>query len=471
MPAKKSISRRPLVAIVGRPNVGKSTLFNRLVGQRRAIESDIPGTTRDRLYDLTTMGDHQVLLVDTGGLEMGHKGDTLEANVQEQSELAMEGADVIVFVVDVREDPTAEDFHAADLLRRSKKPVVLVANKCDNPRMEEQRFNLYELGFGEPIPVTALHSFGVDELEERVSAELKRLKFKPFDAEKDREPGRIRIAFLGRPNVGKSTLVNALFGKKRVVVSEVPGTTRDSTEIPFEYNGHAYTLVDTAGIRRRGTIEPGIEKYSILRTLQSMDSADICVLLLDFEEGVTNQDCHVSQYILEQKKGLILVVNKMDLADPAKKEQAEHMFVHELKKEMVYLPWAPVVFTSGLERRNIFPILDLSAEIYEERQRQIPKNDLKVWLRGAIEKHPPTSSRGKHRFTVLDVEQDAVEPPTFVFTCNWPEIMHFSYGRYLENELRETFGFVGTALRLIFRKPTEKAFKKRREDQDEQEEQ
>ncbi|QQR54974.1 ribosome biogenesis GTPase Der [Candidatus Peregrinibacteria bacterium] len=453
-----------VVAIVGRPNVGKSTLFNRLVGKRRAIESNIPGTTRDRLYDKTLIDDYEVLLVDTGGLELGKEGESIEASVQEQSHIAIDGADVILFVVDVREDPTAEDFHAADLLRKSKKPVLLVANKCDNPRFEEQRYNLYELGFGEPIPVTALHSFGIDELESRVGDELKDQGFERDEKAAKPHEERIRIAFLGRPNVGKSTMVNALFGKKMVVVSDVPGTTRDATEIDFEYKDFKFTLVDTAGIRRRGKIEQGIEKYSILRTMQSVDEADICVLMLGFDEGITNQDCHVSQYILEQKKGLILVVNKMDLVDPKKRDQGEHMFVHRLKTKMAYLPWAPVIFASALERRNIFQVLELSAEISEERRKTVPTKDLRVWLQLALDKHPPNMSRGKHRFTVSSVEQVSTQPPTFVFRCNWPEVMHFSYGRYLENGLRETFGFVGTALKLIFRKPGDEGKQHRKDE-------
>lgn len=458
-----------VVAIVGRPNVGKSTLFNRLIGKRRAIESSIPGTTRDRIYDKVLIEDYEVLMVDTGGLELGREGDTIEASVQEQSKTAIDGADVILFVVDVREDPTAEDFHAADLLRKSKKPVILVANKCDNPRFEDLRYNLYELGFGEPIPVTALHSFGVEELESRIAEELKELDFETVGEDlqsAQKSSGRTRIAFLGRPNVGKSTMVNALFGKKMVVVSEVPGTTRDSTEVDFEYKDYKFTLVDTAGIRRRGKIEQGIEKYSILRTMQSVDEADVCVLMLNFEEGITNQDCHVSQYILEQKKGLILVVNKMDLVDPNKKDQAEHMFVHRLQTKMAYLPWAPVIFASALERRNIFQLLEQSHDIAEERQKWVPKDELKVWLQMALDKHPPNMSRGKHRFVINAVKQVTIEPPTFVFECNWPEIMHFSYGRYLENGLRETFGFIGTAIKLIFRKPGSGLRHRKDEEQD-----
>lgn len=448
-----------VVAIVGRPNVGKSTLFNRIIGKRRAIESDIPGTTRDRLYNSVDIEGYRVMVVDTGGLEL-KAGSDIEANVQEQSKTAIEGADIIVFVVDVREELTAEDFHAAQLLRKSKKPVILVANKCDNPKFEELRFNLFELGFGEPIPLTALHSFGIDELESRIAEDLKSEGFEK-DQEIISDENRIRMVFLGRPNVGKSTMVNALFGKKMVVVSEIPGTTRDATEIPFEYKDNAFTLVDTAGIRRRGRIEPGLEKFSILRSMQSVEQADICVLLIDAVEGVTKQDCHVSEYILEQRKGLILVVNKIDMFKDKEREDREHMLVHELQNSMAYLPWAPVIFASGLERRNIFQVLELAMEITEERRRVVPETDLRVWLNQALKKHPPRGARGKHRFNVISVEQVDILPPTFVFYCDWPEIMHFSYGRYLENELRAQFGFNGTCIRTFFRKPSERGSKRK----------
>jgi len=452
-----------VIAIVGRPNVGKSTLFNRLIGKRKAIESKVPGTTRDRIYDSVDLGGFNVMMVDTGGLEVGKLGGDIESNVQEQSRTAIEGADIILFVVDVREELTSEDFHAAELLRKSKKTVVLVANKCDNPKFEDQRFNLYELGFGEPVAVTALHSFGFDDLEDRIVEELKALKFEPQEGYRKHE-GRIRITFLGRPNVGKSTMVNALFGKKMVVTSAVPGTTRDSSEIPFEYKGTAFTLVDTAGIRKRGRIEQGIEKYSILRAMQSIDETDVCVLMLDFDEGVTKQDCHVSAYVLEQKKGLILVMNKVDQFKGKEREDREHMAIHELQKAMDYVPWAPLVFTSALERKNIFQVLELAIEISEQRKREVPKEQLDIWLQLALKKHPPRGSRGKQRFNVLGVEQVDILPPTFVFSCNWPEIMHFSYGRYLENELRSQFGFGGTSLRLIFRKPGDHGGRKWKKD-------
>ncbi len=452
-----------VVAIVGRPNVGKSTLFNRLLGKRKAIESSVPGTTRDRIYEKMPVGPFEVLMVDTGGLELGKSQGSMEANVQEQSKTAIEGADLILFVVDVREDLTAEDFHAAEILRKSKKKVLLVANKCDNPKFEDLRYNLFELGFGEPVPVAALHSMGVYELEDAMQEALEEIGTS-VESEKKSE-GRLRIAFLGRPNVGKSTMVNALFGKQRVVVSEVAGTTRDATEVDFDYDGHPFTLIDTAGMRRRGKVEAGIEKYSILRTMQSVDEADVCVVMVDFSEGVMNQDAHVCEYILEQKKGLILVANKSDAIEPEKKEQAEHMFIHALKDKMAFLPWAPVVFASGMERRNIFNILEIALQIEAERNRILPKQDLAVWLQMALDHHPPKGVRGKHKFAILGVKQDGVKPPTFVFTCNWPEIMHFSYGRYLENELRARFGFIGTPLRFIFRKPSDRGPRRDREEE------
>lgn len=441
-----------IVAIVGRPNVGKSTLFNRLLGKRKAIESSVPGTTRDRIYETMNIGEYEVLMVDTGGLELGKSEGSIEANVQDQSKVAIDGADVILFVVDVRADPTAEDFHAAELLRKSKKKVILVANKCDNPHYEELRYNLYELGFGEPVAVAALHSMGIFELEDAIEESLKEQGFEKGERQAQSN-GRLRIAFLGRPNVGKSTMVNALFGKQRVVVSEVAGTTRDSTEVDFEYDGYPFTLVDTAGMRRRGKVEPGIEKYSILRTMQAVDNADVCVVMVDFSEGVMNQDAHVCEYILERKKGLFLVANKVDIIDADEREQAEHMFIHALKEKMAFLPWAPVVFASALERRNVFNILEIAMQIQEQRNRVIPKQELAVWLQMALDRHPPKGMRGKHKFAVLGVKQDGVQPPTFIFSCNWPEIMHFSYGRYLENELRAHFGFIGTPLRLLYRKP------------------
>lgn len=449
-----------VIAIVGRPNVGKSTIFNRLLGKRQAIESNIPGTTRDRLYGKFDVNGIKVILVDTGGLET-KTGNDIETNVQEQSKIAIDGADVIVLVVDVRSDLTSDDFYAAELLRKSKKPVILVANKCDNAVYEEQRYNLFELGFGEPLALSALHAVGLDDLEDEMEIELKALHFEPEDLQVEKEG--IRIAFLGRPNVGKSTMINGILGKNEVVTSEVPGTTRDATEIPFEYKGNKFVLIDTAGLRRRGDIEKGLEKYSALRALQALELADICVLLINFEEGVTNQDCHISEFILEQNKGMILALNKIDIVKGEELDEMENRSIYQLKKDMPYLPWVSLVFTSGLQKKNLGKILDLALQIEAERNKILPQQDLDVWLDSALRKHPSNASRGKRKFEIVNVEQIDTNPPVFLFTCKWPEIMHFSYYRYLENSIRDAFGFGGTGMKLIFKKdgdPMSRRFKK-----------
>ena len=442
-----------VVAIVGRPNVGKSTLFNRIIGKRSAIESEIAGTTRDRLMHPYNLNGIKTLLVDTGGLELDKESGTIEGDVQKQSRLAIDGADLIVFMVDIQSELTSEDYHAADMLRKSKKPVLFVANKCDSSHLEEKQYHLYELGFGEPILLSAIHGEGISALLSKSEKELTKQGFEPAQ-EGEEDDGRIKIAFLGRPNVGKSTMINALFGKERVVVSEVAGTTRDATHIPFEYEGEPFTLIDTAGIRRRGKIEKGIEKYSVLRTLQSAAEADIAVLMMDFEEGLTSQDMHVSEAILNEKKGLILVVNKTDILPSDEAENRKHYLFRVLKNKMAYVPWAPLVFTSAKERKYIFEILNLSIEINKERRKTISDEKMAIWLEQTLAAHPPKGRKGKREFNVLRARQVDSNPPVFLFYCDWPQYMHFSYERYLENRLRESFGFRGTALELKFKRQT-----------------
>ena len=440
----------PVVAIVGRPNVGKSSLFNRLVGKRRAIESSVSGTTRDQISHKVLFHDYETLLVDTGGLEFEADGD-IEEDVQAQARAAIIGADVIIFVLDVMHDPTASDFHAADILRKSGKPCVMVANKCDHlSRLEEHVFNFYELGFGEPVAVSAIHGTGLDALRESVQKELKGLDFVPHsEAPKSKFEG-LKLAFVGRPNVGKSSFVNAIFGKEKVIVSDVPGTTRDAVEVPFTYNDHDYVLVDTAGIRRRGKVEKGIEKYSVLRSLQSVDEADVVVLVIDAEEGVRAQDLHVCEFVLNENKGLVIVLNKMDLFED--QEKARGRLTRLLRHRMAFVPWAPVVFTSAKDRKNLFPVLEIAYQIGEERKREVSQQELDYWLDMATEKHSLAGGQGKRRAKVTAVRQVATEPPTFVFKSDWADRMHFSYPRYLENSLREQFGFTGTSIRLIFTK-------------------
>lgn len=448
----------PVVAIVGRPNVGKSSLFNRLVGKRYAIESPLSGTTRDSISYPVDLHEHRVLMVDTGGLMLETHED-LEADIQAQAQAAIQGADVIVFVVDATEDLTSHDFHAADLLRRSGKPCVMVANKCDHlQRLEEKTFNLFELGFGEAVAVSAVHGTGTDALEDALDEQLNALHFPrnlSLEGTADQPSSAIRLAFVGRPNVGKSSLVNALFGKEKVLVSDIPGTTRDAVETPFHYKDQSFVFVDTAGLRRRGRIERGIEKFSVLRSFQAIDDADVVVLILDGMEGLAAQDLHVCEFILQQNKGLIVVMNKVDLFEDA--EADRERFTQHLRQRMAFVPWAPVVFTSALKRKNIFAVLDLAVEIFAERGKKIPALALRAWLEEAVSRHALAGGKGKQRVKVKSVEQHGVCPPTFVFVVEHPEWMHFSYQRYLENSLRERFGFVGTGIKLIFVREAEKS--------------
>lgn len=439
----------PVVAIVGRPNVGKSSLFNRLVGKRHAIESVISGTTRDIVSRRVKFFDQEVLLVDTGGLEIDSDGD-IEADVQSQARTAIEGADLVVFVVDVRTDLTASDFHAANLLRKSGKACVMVANKCDHvSSLEEKTFNFYELGFGEPVAISAIHGTGLDKLKTDVLAGLGDLG---LFTEGEPEPPQegIRLSFVGRPNVGKSSLINALFGKSKVIVSDVPGTTRDAVETPFEYEGDSFVLIDTAGVRKRGKVEKGIEKYSVMRSLQAIEDSDICVLVIDGSDGVRAQDLHVVEFVLEQGKGLIVVVNKIDTFED--QEKMRYRYAGLLRKRMAFVPWAPVVFTSAKKRTNIIPLLQVAKQIDEARHIEVDAKGLAFWLDEVIEGHVPSGGRGIKRSEVLGVEQTGVNPPAFTFKVRHPDKLHFSYVRYLENRLRESFGFEGTSIKIGFKK-------------------
>lgn len=439
----------PVVAIVGRPNVGKSSLFNRLVGKRKAIESEIAGTTRDVVSQRITFLNQEMILVDTGGLELDAEGGSIEEDVQAQARAAIVGSDLVVLVLDVRQDPTSGDFHAVELLRKSGKPCIVVANKADNqPSLEERAFNFYELGFGEPIAVSAIHGTGIDLLHERVEQHLTELG---FNAVPEPKTDGLRLCFVGRPNVGKSSLVNALFGKEKVIVSEIPGTTRDAVEIPFEYEGAHFILVDTAGIRRRGRIDAGIEKFSVMRSFQAIADSDVVVLVVDAEEGLKSQDLHVCEFVLQESKGLIVVVNKMDVFEDYEKNKDR--IAHKLQHRMAFVPWAPVVFTSALERRNLFPILQLARSIGEERVRSLTPQEINIWLAEAVLQHSLAGGVAGQRTEVLRGKQVGIRPPRFVFEAKFPDRMHFSYRRYLENSLREHFGFEGTAVKISFVKP------------------
>ena len=432
----------PVVAIVGRPNVGKSTLFNRIVGERKAIVADEPGTTRDRLIARTTWAGRDFLLVDTGGLLLGDTAPLAE-QVRAQVLQAVQEADVLLFLTDVRDGLTPADADVADLLRRSGKPVVLAVNKADSERHDEAVHEFHRLGLGEPVPISAIHNRGIYDLMDRVVALLP-----PVEPEPAPE-GVMRLAIVGRPNVGKSSLLNAIAGEERAIVSETPGTTRDAVDILVRWGDRPVLLVDTAGIRRPGRRQPGVEKFSALRALQAIERCDVALLVMDATEPATAQDLHIGGYVTEAYKGLVLVVNKWDLARQMGMDQAE-VFQY-VRARFHWCPYAPIRFTCALTGEGVPETMEVALQVYQERLKEIPQRDLNRVLTTALGNHPPPS-RGRRYLRIYRLTQEGVNPPTFVFWVNDPDLVHFSYQRYLENVLRAHFGFLGNHLRLVFRK-------------------
>jgi GTP-binding protein len=431
---------RAVVAIVGRPNVGKSTLFNRLIGERIAIVEDLPGTTRDRIYATTEWRGREFSMIDTGGLDDPKAGE-MEAAVRRQAEAAIREADVVLFIVDAQSGILPVEHEVADLLRRSGKPVLLVANKADSWRGEAQSAEFYELGLGTPLTVSAIQGIGTGDLLDAVVERL------PAPVE-ETETSDARIAIIGRPNVGKSSFLNALVGSERAVVSEIPGTTRDSVDTAFDFDGRRVVLVDTAGIRRRGRVEEGIEKYALLRTAQALERADVAILMTDGTEGVTAQDVHIAGYALEASVGLVLAVNKWDVVDRGPEMTAK--VEAEVAREFHFLPWMGHRFTSAKTGRNVKETLADAVKVVDERRRRVPTAELRNMLVEAVAAHPPTPYKGKElRFT--HVTQARGKAPTFVFFVDPPAGVHFTYQRYLENQLRERFDFPGTPIKLEFK--------------------
>ena len=433
----------PLVAIVGRPNVGKSALFNRMTRSSRALVEDLPGTTRDRNYgDVEWRGRH-VRIVDTGGL-LGPDDDAFAAPIREGVEHAIREAQAIIFIVDAGDGLTSTDQTIAELLRRASQPVVLVANKADLGRARQRLLEFYELGLGEPLEISAYHGQGVGDLLDSIVDVVP-------DVRRGGRVDRLRLGIVGRPNVGKSSLTNAILGEERSIVSDVPGTTRDSVDTAFEFEGHSMLLIDTAGIRRAGKIERGVERHSVQRARKAVDRSDVVILVIDQAEGTAAQDAHIAGYVLERAKGMILAVNKWDLAEnPA--DQAGYARLLDYRYR--FAPWAPLMFTSAVTGEGVRELLEMAVHIEEVRQRRVPTAELNRVMQRALQEHAPPTI-GSRRLRVVYVTQAEVAPPTFVFFVNDPALVHFSYERYIENRLRDAFDFEGTAIRIVFRRRSE----------------
>lgn len=453
--------RKPLVALVGRPNVGKSTLFNRLVEERKSVTSDIPGTTRDRLFADSDWNGVLFTVVDTGGIEVyvpkaGKPQQTaLEASVdfvkeiRTQALLAIEEADVVVMLVDAASGITGADQEIAETLRRSQKPVIIAANKADNESRQFDAIEFYALGLGEEVfPISALHGLGTGDLLDSVVSHLHNAPRETFDDPDQGEDTSLKIAIVGRPNVGKSSLLNRLLGEERAIVSPIAGTTRDAIDTKLTWEGMPVTLIDTAGIRRRGSIEPGIEQFSVIRAFKALERADVALLLIDSSEGLTAQDTHIAGMIKDANRSVVIVVNKWDAVE--KDEHTLNEFTKTVRQRMDFIDYAPILFVSAKTGQRIHTVLPTAARVQEERLIRIPTSELNKLVREAVLKHAPPSSPSA-RLKIFYGTQVRVDPPTFLFHVNDAELVHFSYERYLENQIRQKYGFLGTPIRLSFR--------------------
>ena len=432
---------KPIVAIVGRPNVGKSTLFNRIAEKRVSIVDDTPGVTRDRIYADAEWTGHEFALVDTGGIDFD-ENDALLPAMRNQAKLAMEEADVILFVVDGKVGITEVDQQIVSMLRTAKKPVVLAVNKVDSIKGIPDSYEFYGLGLGEPIAVSAVNALNLGDLLDAIVKEL------PTEVEVADEPDTIRVAVVGRPNVGKSSLVNALLGEERLVVSNIPGTTRDAVDTYFKQDGVTFVFVDTAGMRRRGKIDAALERYSVIRSLRAIDRADVVLMLIDAAEGVSEQDKKIAGYVHESGRASVLVVNKWDLVP--KDGKTSLRYTETMRQELGFMQYSPVVFLSALTKQRVSRIPEVVKYVAEQHAMRVSTSLLNQVVRDAVGINPPPSDRGR-KLKIYYATQASVKPPTIVFFVNDPELMHFSYLRFLENKLREAFGFEGTPLKLVVR--------------------
>lgn len=456
--------QKPIVALVGRPNVGKSTLFNRLTGTRTAIVEDIPGTTRDRIYGESDWNGKGFIVIDTGGLEaptqlaearmrqpnmipLAKDSALFITQIQNQAQLALEEADAIVFVVDGKDGLSAADEEVADILRKTEKPVLVAVNKAESEERSLDAVEFWNLGLGEPIPISAHHGIGIGDLLDLL---VDLLPEYPID---DEEIEGVGVAIVGRPNVGKSSLLNKLIGIDRAIVSDIPGTTRDPIDTQIVYHGQQITLIDTAGIRRRGKVEPGIEKYSVLCSMRSIDRADVALLLIDATEGVTAQDTHVAGYILEKYKSVVVLVNKWDLIE--KNNYTMLTYTQQIREELKFINYVPLLFISVLDHQRLHRVMPTVLEVAGHRNHRISTSAFNQLLHNAYDRTSPPIRSGRP-LRLYYGTQVGISPPTFAIFVNNPDLIHFSYERYLENQIREFFPFHGTPIQLFFRERNEK---------------
>jgi len=431
--------RKPVVALVGRPNVGKSTIFNRLVGSRMSVIEDTPGVTRDRIYGTANYRDYSFHLIDTGGIDIAE--NKFNDEIKGQAELAIDEADVVVFVVDGKEGLTANDFVVKDILMKSGKDVIIAINKADTKEFKEHQYDFYELGFEQYVPLSGEQKFGIEDLLDEITKD-----FKEMPEEDDEDV--IKFSIIGRPNVGKSSLVNALLNEERVIVSDVAGTTRDAVDTPFTYHGEEFIVIDTAGMRKRGKIYENVEKYSLLRSLKAIDRSDVCVIVLNAEEGIIEHDKHIAGYALEAGKAVVIVVNKWDVIEDKDKMMKE--FTKDIRNNFQFMPYAPIVYLSALTKKRIHTLMPMIIKVYENACREVKTSLLNDVIMDAYSLNLPPTYKNK-RMKIYFSSQVGIKPPTFNIQVNSKGLLHFSYERYLENKIRESFDFEGTPIVMHFK--------------------
>jgi len=434
----------PTIALVGRPNVGKSTIFNRLVGRKQAIIEDTPGVTRDRIYGVGNYRDYKFNVIDTGGIDIGY--DAFNKEIKMQAEIAIDEADVVIFIVDGKEGLTTNDLVVRDILRRSNKKIVVAINKADNKVTMDNIYDFYELGFDYYIPVSGSHNIGMDDLMDEVTSGFKKIE------DTDYASDIVKFCVIGRPNVGKSSLVNAILNEERVIVSDVAGTTRDTVDTEFAYDKEKFVVIDTAGMRKKGKVYESIEKYSLLRSMKAIDRSDVCLVVINAEEGIIEHDKHIASYALEAGKALVLVVNKWDTVDDKDKDIKE--FTKLVRAEFQFLSYVPIVFLSAKTKKRLHTLMPEVIKVFNNSRREIKTSLLNDVIVDAVSLQAPPSYKGK-RLKIYFTSQTGIEPPKFTFHVNNKGLVHFSYERYLENKIRESFDFEGVPIVFQFKNRNE----------------